>query len=120
MDPIIVPVLTALIGVVVRAIAVAELLGRLRWQERQRHADRSSGTAKVSPEPAMRPWVGGLPWLYPHGLRHVVRSEIRGVCIRAGHDLPYGRYRRKAPPGQYRRCSRATAGPGRPGHEGTS
>ena len=41
MDPIIVPVLTALIGVGMRAIAVAELLARLRWQERQRRADQS-------------------------------------------------------------------------------
>ena len=41
MDPIIVPVLTALIGVAMRAIAVAELLARLRSQERRWRADRS-------------------------------------------------------------------------------
>jgi hypothetical protein len=41
MDPLIVPVLTALIGVAMRGIAVAELLARLWWQERQRRADRS-------------------------------------------------------------------------------
>ena len=40
MDPILVPVVTALFGVLVRAIAFAELLVRLRWQERQRRADR--------------------------------------------------------------------------------
>ena len=41
MDPLMVPVLTALTGVAVRGIAAAELLARLRWQERQRSADRS-------------------------------------------------------------------------------
>jgi len=41
MDPLIVPVLTALIGAAMRGIAVAELLARLWWQERQRRADRS-------------------------------------------------------------------------------
>lgn len=35
MGPVIVPVLTVLAGVAVRAIAYAELLARLRWQERQ-------------------------------------------------------------------------------------
>lgn len=35
MDPVIVPVLTVLAGVAVRAIAYAELLARLWWQERQ-------------------------------------------------------------------------------------
>jgi hypothetical protein len=35
MDPVIVPALTVLAGVGVRAIAYAELLARLRWQERQ-------------------------------------------------------------------------------------
>jgi hypothetical protein len=37
MDPVIVPALTVLAGVAVRAIAYAELLARLRWQERQQH-----------------------------------------------------------------------------------
>jgi hypothetical protein len=41
MDPIIVPVLTALVGLAIRGIATAELLARLWWQERQRRADRS-------------------------------------------------------------------------------
>ena len=36
MGPVIVPVLTVLAGVAVRAIAYVELLARLRWQERQR------------------------------------------------------------------------------------
>jgi Tfp pilus assembly protein PilN len=40
MDPILVSALTALFGVAVRAIAFAELLARLRWEERQRRADR--------------------------------------------------------------------------------
>ena len=35
MGPVIVPLLTVLAGVAVRAIAYAELLARLRWQERQ-------------------------------------------------------------------------------------
>ena len=35
MGPVIVPGLTGLAGVAVRAIAYAELLARLRWQERQ-------------------------------------------------------------------------------------
>ena len=34
MDPIIVPVLTALIGLTLCGIAAAELFPRLRWQER--------------------------------------------------------------------------------------
>jgi hypothetical protein len=38
MGPVIVPVLTVLAGVAVRAIAYAELLARLRWQERQQRA----------------------------------------------------------------------------------
>jgi hypothetical protein len=38
MDAILV---SALAGVAVRAIAAGELLVRLRWQERQRRADRS-------------------------------------------------------------------------------
>lgn len=41
MDPLMVPALTALAGVAVRGIAAAELSARLRWQERQRRADRS-------------------------------------------------------------------------------
>lgn len=41
MDPITVPVLTALIGVTMRGIAAAVEIARLRWQERQRRADRS-------------------------------------------------------------------------------
>lgn len=41
MSPIIVPVPTALVGLAIRGIAAAELLVRLRWQERQRRADRS-------------------------------------------------------------------------------
>jgi len=45
MDPIIVPVLTALAGLAMRGIAVAELLVRLRWQDRQQHAHRSYLTA---------------------------------------------------------------------------
>ena len=44
MHPIIVPVLTALIGVTMRAIAFAELIVRLRFEERQHRADRSSLT----------------------------------------------------------------------------
>lgn len=44
MDPIIVPVLTVLVGLAIRGIAAAELLARLRWQERQRRADRFSLT----------------------------------------------------------------------------
>jgi Tfp pilus assembly protein PilN len=42
MHPVIVPALAALIGVAMRAIAFAELLARLRWQERQQRADRAS------------------------------------------------------------------------------
>jgi hypothetical protein len=38
MGPLTVPVLTALAGVAVRAIIYAELLARLRWQERQQRA----------------------------------------------------------------------------------
>ena len=45
MDPIIVPVLTLLAGLVVRVIALMGLLARLRWQERQLRADRASLTA---------------------------------------------------------------------------
>jgi hypothetical protein len=41
MSPFLVPLLTALAGVAVRGIAAAELLARLRWQQRQRSADRS-------------------------------------------------------------------------------
>lgn len=41
MNPFLVPVLTALTGAAVRGIAAAELLARLRWQERLRSADRS-------------------------------------------------------------------------------
>lgn len=41
MDPVIVPVLTVLVGLAVRGIATAELLVRLRWLERQQHAHRS-------------------------------------------------------------------------------
>jgi hypothetical protein len=44
MDPIIVPVLTALVGLAMRWIAFAELFVRLRWQERQLRADRASLT----------------------------------------------------------------------------
>jgi hypothetical protein len=41
MEPIIVPLLTALIGVAMRGIATVELLARLRWQERVQRADSS-------------------------------------------------------------------------------
>lgn len=44
MNPIIVPVLTVLIGLAVRLIAFAEMLAQLRWQERQLRADRASLT----------------------------------------------------------------------------
>jgi hypothetical protein len=44
MDPIILSALTALISMVIRAIAFAELLARLRWQERQQRTDRSTLT----------------------------------------------------------------------------
>jgi hypothetical protein len=42
MDPLMVPVLTAVTGVAVRGITAVELFARLRWQQRQRSADRSS------------------------------------------------------------------------------
>lgn len=42
MNPIIVPVLTLLAGLGMRGIAIAELFVRLRWQERQRYAQRSA------------------------------------------------------------------------------
>ena len=35
MDPVIIPVFTALAGLAVHGIALAGLLARLRWQERQ-------------------------------------------------------------------------------------
>jgi hypothetical protein len=38
MDPVTVPALIVLAGVTVRAITYAELLARLRWQERQQRA----------------------------------------------------------------------------------
>ena len=38
MDPVTVPALTALAGVAIRAITYAELLARLRWQERRQRA----------------------------------------------------------------------------------
>jgi hypothetical protein len=38
MDPVTVPTLTALAGVAIRAISYAELLARLRWQERRQRA----------------------------------------------------------------------------------
>jgi hypothetical protein len=44
MDPVIVPALTALAGVVIRGITYAELLARLRWQERQQRASRRALT----------------------------------------------------------------------------
>jgi hypothetical protein len=40
MDPVTVPVLTALAGVAIRAICYAELLARIRWQERRDRASR--------------------------------------------------------------------------------
>ena len=40
MDLVIVPVLTALTGLALRGIAIAELLVRLRWQDRQQQAHR--------------------------------------------------------------------------------
>jgi hypothetical protein len=45
MDPLIVPVLAALVGMAMRGIAIAELLVWLRWQERQQRAHRSYVTA---------------------------------------------------------------------------
>lgn len=44
MDPVTVPVLTALAGVAVRAISYAELLARLRWQERRQRASHRALT----------------------------------------------------------------------------
>lgn len=44
MHPIIVPVLTALIGVAIRGIAFVELLVRLRWQERRQRASHRALT----------------------------------------------------------------------------
>jgi hypothetical protein len=38
MNPVTVPTLTALAGVAIRMIAYAELLARLRWQERRQRA----------------------------------------------------------------------------------
>ena len=38
MDPVTVPAMTALAGVAIRAITYAELLARLRWQERRQRA----------------------------------------------------------------------------------
>lgn len=45
MDPLVVPVLAAFAGMAMRGIAFAELLVRLRWQERQQRAHRSYVTA---------------------------------------------------------------------------
>jgi hypothetical protein len=44
MNPVTVPALTVLAGVAVRAIAYAELLARLRWQERQQRASHRALT----------------------------------------------------------------------------
>jgi Tfp pilus assembly protein PilN len=44
MDPVIVPALTALAGVAIRAITYAELLARLRWQERRQRASHRALT----------------------------------------------------------------------------
>jgi hypothetical protein len=52
MDPFIVPVLTAVAGLAVRGIALAELLARLRWWERQLRADRASLTGLALARPA--------------------------------------------------------------------
>jgi hypothetical protein len=38
MDPVTMPALTVLAGLAMRAIAYAELLARLRWQERRQRA----------------------------------------------------------------------------------
>jgi hypothetical protein len=45
MNPVIVPVLTALAALGVHGIAIAELYVRLWWRERQQHARRSYVTA---------------------------------------------------------------------------
>ena len=45
MDPIIISVLTALVGLAMRGIAIAELLMRLRWQERHQRGHRAHLTA---------------------------------------------------------------------------
>lgn len=44
MDLITVPVLTALAGLAIRAISSAELLARLRWQERRQRASHRALT----------------------------------------------------------------------------
>jgi hypothetical protein len=38
MDPVIVSVLTAVVGLAMRGIAIVDLLMRLRWQQRQQHS----------------------------------------------------------------------------------
>jgi hypothetical protein len=45
MDPVIVPVMTALAALAMRGIAIAELLVQLRWQERRQQAHHSYITA---------------------------------------------------------------------------
>lgn len=52
MDPLIVPVLTAVAGLTVHGIALAGLLVRLRWRERQLRADRASLTGLALALPA--------------------------------------------------------------------
>jgi hypothetical protein len=47
MDPVTASALTALAGVVIRAITYAELLARLRWQERRQCASHRALTELV-------------------------------------------------------------------------
>jgi Tfp pilus assembly protein PilN len=51
MDPVIVSVITALVGLAMRGIAIAELIVRVRWQERQHHAHSAylTGLARTLP-----------------------------------------------------------------------
>ena len=41
MSPVFVPVLAALVGLAIRGVVIAELLVRLRWQERQQRAHQA-------------------------------------------------------------------------------
>jgi hypothetical protein len=65
MGPVIVPVLTVLAGVAVRAIAYAELLARLRWQERQQRALTELAPARSRPGASFTRWglmAAGCTW----------------------------------------------------------
>jgi RNA polymerase sigma factor (sigma-70 family) len=70
MGPVIVPVLTVLAGVAVRAIAYAELLARLRWQERQQHTLTELARA-LPPGCQLHTWTVA----YRAFIRHVVNDH---------------------------------------------